>query len=91
MTNAEGGFVCPVCGFDGLKAAPRRPGPSRAGEPLGLNEQCPSCGYEFDVLETIISYAAYRKEWIKEGCIWSSPSIAPPANWDPIAQLIRVP
>jgi hypothetical protein len=78
--------MCPVCGYPNLKHDPM---PTYGG---GSYEICPSCGFQFGVSDEDVghSFAEWRDEWIANGMRWSSVAQAPPAEWDPVAQLERV-
>ena len=78
---------CPVCGYDlGFK-------PWNDGSPA--DEICPSCGIHFGYTDAAGGdmnarkdvYAAWRSDWIRRGCPWSSVGQLPPHGWDPAAQL----
>ena len=78
--------VCPVCGFPDLNETPRKEG-NRASF-----EICPSCGFQFGVSDDDAGHTlkAWRERWIARGMPWSSRQL-PPANWNPKAQLARLP
>lgn len=76
-------FICPVCGFDGLKEPPY----NKDNQPS--YEVCPCCGFEFgfdssDTTED--SYKAYRQEWITNGAKWFVP-VKKSKDWDLNKQL----
>jgi hypothetical protein len=85
-------YMCPVCGYPGLKEQPRSEvtGPS--------DEICPSCGIQFgyddeaggnaSARERI--YQQWRKKWIAVGMPWKSKGIKPPHNWVTSDQLRAV-
>ena len=79
-------YLCPVCGYDELREPPTSP----EGSPSF--EICPSCGFEFGVTDDDegFSYRQWRDKWIAGGCTWWSTSVAPPADWNPVAQLARL-
>jgi hypothetical protein len=79
------GFICPICGFDGLEYEPY------VGR-SGSTEICPCCGFHFGVTEwdefEPITLAEWRAIWIKDGMPWRSlGNIHPPLNWDPVKQI----
>lgn len=82
------GFLCPVCGFEGLRHPPRVP-QFRGAPSL---ETCPSCGYEFgfDDLAQGVPYDEYREKWIAGGARWFSRN-GPSEGWDPREQLKKLP
>jgi hypothetical protein len=84
--NEPDRFVCPVCGYQGLKEPPR---PSSGG---GSYEFCPCCDFEFGVTDDDlgISDEEWRKKWVSEGMPWRSRFRHPPKDWDPIEQLRHV-
>lgn len=71
-------FTCPVCGFPGLKEAPR----SSSGGPS--YEICPACGFQFGVSDDDdeISYEQWREAWIESGMEWTSLGIPTPRGWE---------
>jgi len=75
-------YICPVCGFGGLKEAPydRQNSPSY--------EICPCCGFEFGFDEEIgqDAFLAFRRRWIEQGALWFMPKLKP-KNWDLKRQL----
>jgi hypothetical protein len=71
------GFVCPVCGYPGMRFPP-------ADEHI-----CPCCGTEFGYDDFTLSHADLRKEWRVGGYQWFSSSIAPPPHWNPVQQLLN--
>jgi hypothetical protein len=79
------GFMCPVCGFDGLMEPPY----SESGR--GSFEICPSCGFEFgyDDDSEGVSPEAHRTAWLEGGAEWFDPE-AKPHDWDLRAQLARI-
>lgn len=78
-------YMCPVCGFEGLKEPPY----SDLGEPS--YEICPCCGFEFgfDEKEAGNRYESYRSYWIGQGTKWFMPAAKPP-GWNPTAQLNKL-
>lgn len=79
------GFICPVCGFDGLL----EPDHDESGSPS--YEICMSCGFEFgfDDDSEGVSFQDYRKQWLANGATWFDPD-ARPDNWDLATQLARI-
>ena len=79
-------FICPICGYPGLKEPPRSPGGG------GSYEFCPCCDFEFGVTDQDlgISDEEWRKKWVSEGMRWRSRFHRAPKDWDPIAQLRHV-
>src|SRR3990172_11483496 len=69
--------TCPVCGFDELS------------HPLQQFDICPCCGTEFGYDDSVLTHEELRIRWIRAGADWWSETTEPPANWNPIAQLIR--
>ena len=76
-------FVCPVCGYDGLREQPR----DNTGSPSF--EICPSCGTEYGYHDATRSHAELRREWLQAGAPWRHPETPPPPGWDPREQLKR--
>ncbi len=81
-------YLCPVCGFPGLREAPWKNGtPS--------DEICPSCGTHFgyddvaagDLVRRELTYQDLRQAWQSTGCRWFSKGRPPPEGWDPQGQL----
>ncbi len=70
-------YLCPVCGFDGLKEPPLGPQKSPS------YEICPCCGFEpgFDAIDDPGSLAAFRQKWIEVGSPWFMPRLKP-KSWD---------
>jgi hypothetical protein len=63
--TAKNKFICPVCGFDGLREAPfdEHAAPSY--------EICPCCGFEFGFDDASSkAMADYRRKWMEAGCKW---------------------
>jgi hypothetical protein len=52
---------------------------------------CPSCGTEFGYDDFAVAHDVLREHWIAAGMPWFSQAAAPPAGWDPIKQLRRIP
>lgn len=75
-------YLCPVCGFDGLKEPPF----NDHNEPS--HEVCPCCGFEFgfDDASSQGTLNVFRKHWIENGAQWFMPNLKP-ANWDLQKQL----
>ena len=80
-------FVCPVCGYPGLKE------PIRSAGGSGSYEICPSCSFQFGVTDDDrgIGYEQWRTRWIRQGMPWDSGTSMPPTGWDPRAQLEALP
>ena len=59
-------YICPVCGFDGLKEPPY--GESN----IPSYEICPCCGFEFgfDVADGREAFAVFRNRWLANGAPW---------------------
>lgn len=69
-------ILCPVCGFRFL--------PKEV-----LNHGiCPSCGTEFGYDDVGRSHEALRLEWLRNGGEWFDRSLGPPADWDPLSQVM---
>ncbi len=75
-------YLCPVCGFHGLKEPPYGHG----NEPS--YEVCPCCGFEFgfDGGNTEEYFSKFRQRWIEEGTQWFILK-SKPKNWDYKKQL----
>jgi len=75
-------YICPVCGFDGL----RQPFYNKEGKPS--YEICGCCGFEFGFDDSFKkeSFYSYRKEWLKKGANWFNPKLKP-KNWNLQKQL----
>jgi hypothetical protein len=63
-------YICPVCGFNGLKEPPY----DKDGSPS--YEICPCCGFEFGVEEKE-DMAKFRENWVKNGATWFMPGAKP--------------
>ena len=76
------GYLCPVCGFDGLDE------PAYSWYGGGSYEFCPSCDFQFGVTDDNegIAFHEWREAWIERGTPWSGTG-SPPVGWDPQAQL----
>lgn len=81
--------ACPVCGYPDL------PKPAWVGDDASYQD-CPSCGTEFgydddaarDDTETREdAWRRLRREWVRAGSPWLSPTMDRPADWDPEEQL----
>lgn len=81
---SEAEYVCPVCGYDGLKDAPR----DRHGDPSF--DICPCCRTQFGYDDARRTHLSLREDWIARGMSWWSTSPPPPPDWDPWMQLRRV-
>ncbi len=86
-------YQCPVCGYLGLTEKPYTPSPLN-GYPLGSDEICPSCGFQFgfnerteEALLPSLAHERYRAVWVQNGCHWWSKSDPKPIDWNPEAQL----
>jgi hypothetical protein len=77
------GYVCPVCGWPGLR---ERPFDHELGHSF---EVCPCCFFQFgfDDEHEHVGYAEWRAQWIASGMLWSSREPRPPEGWDPVRQL----
>jgi hypothetical protein len=75
-------YICPVCGFDGLKEPPY----SQENEPS--YEICPCCGFEFGFSgeNDVEVFTAFRNHWLERGAKWFMQKHRP-ANWDMQKQL----
>lgn len=67
--------MCLVCGFLGMRDAPRD------------FEICPCCGTEFGLDDVERSHADLRQDWMARGAQWFSKATKPPARWDAMEQL----
>lgn len=78
-------FMCPVCGFEGLKEPPF----TKDNDPSF--EVCSCCGFEFgfDGDNSLDCFTTYRKHWISEGTPWFNPKLKP-KDWDYKKQLENV-
>lgn len=78
-------YICPVCGYSGLKEEPRNEATG------GSFEICPSCGIQFgysdeaggDAQAREVVYEKWREKWILDGMRWHATNITPPADWNP--------
>lgn len=79
------GFICPVCGFDGLLE------PAYNEQGSGSFEICPSCGFEYgyDDDDLGVTHEEHLAQWLAAGAEWFDPE-ARPADWDLATQLARV-
>ena len=66
---------CPVCMFPNL--------PYAAAD----YHICPCCGTEFGNDDADQTHAALRETWLAQGALWFFGN--PPANWNPIQQLLN--
>ncbi len=86
------GYICPVCGYSGLKEEPRNEATG------GSFEICPSCGIQFgysdeaggDAQAREAVYQKWREKWIRDGMHWNAPNLKPPVNWNPEEQLRNI-
>jgi len=72
-------YICPVCGFKGLKEMPY----DKQGSPS--YEICHCCGFEFG-LDDKASMDQFRENWIKKGAPWFTPKLKP-EDWNLQKQL----
>ena len=79
-------YICPVCGYDQLNAAPHTEGAGAS------DEICPSCGFQFGYTDDDqgITYEAWRAKWVSGGMPWSSVGTEQPKGWNPHEQLERL-
>ena len=75
-------YVCPVCGFNGLKEMPYD------GDGAPSYEICACCGVEFG-FENKDDMVKYREDWIKKGASWFMPALKP-VDWDLSKQLANI-
>jgi hypothetical protein len=75
-------YICPVCGFEGLKESPYNQ------ENVPSYEICPCCGFEFgfDGANSQDAFIAFRQRWIEQGASWFMPKLKP-KNWNLQKQL----
>ncbi len=76
-------FTCPVCRYAGLYEAPYD------DRGVGSYEICPCCGFEFGLDEGTdreAAFAAWRAQWLRDGCPWFSSARTAPEGWAPPAQ-----
>lgn len=80
-------YTCPVCGFPDLDDPPRSPSGG------GSYEICPSCGFEFGVTDDDqgFTYEQWRVKWVNAGMPWQGYDMPKPIDWNPVAQLQRLP
>jgi len=81
-------FICPVCGFEGLKEPPY----TENNEPSF--EICPCCGFEFgfnnkEDIDLEKNHQAYRENWIRNGAKWFLPQFMP-KDWQLEKQLTNI-
>ena len=78
-------YMCPVCGFGGLKEIPY----GAKGEPS--YEICPCCGFEFgfDAANSQKEFSAFCRRWFESGAKWFMPKLKP-KNWDVQKQLANL-
>lgn len=50
---------------------------------------CPCCGTEFGYHTAGRTLEEIRREWIRAGAKWWSPTDVPPTDWNPIKQLLE--
>jgi len=79
---SEKRYICPVCGFDGLKDPPY----NKSNEPS--YEICPCCGFEFGFngTDNQIAFTDFRQRWISSGAHWFMQKLKP-KEWDLKKQL----
>jgi hypothetical protein len=79
-------YMCPCCGFPGLREPPRSAGGG------GSYEICPSCGFQFGVSDDDagFTYESWRTRWESRGMPWSSSGIERPRGWNAQEQRSRV-
>lgn len=70
-------YTCPVCGYDQLE------------DPPTDYNICECCGTEFGYHDARRSHAELRQRWITAGMPWWDRRVPPPADWNPVAQLLR--
>ena len=77
-------YICPVCGFKGLKEVPY-------GHNNPSYEICPCCGFEFgfDSAGNKDLFIKFRQRWIKNGAQWFIQKLKP-EHWDLKEQLRNV-
>lgn len=75
-------YICPVCGFDGLKEPPY------GQQNMPSYEICPCCGFEFgfDGMNNQIAFTDFRQRWSNNGSLWFMPKLRP-KDWDLQQQL----
>ena len=80
-------YVCPICGYHGLKDNPRS---SNTGG--GSYEICPCCGFQFGVSDDDEgwTYDTWRSDWVKKGMKWWSKTKNPPEGWNPTEQISKI-
>ena len=67
---------CPVCGYNQLSRPPQD------------DTICPCCGTHFGYHDYATSYETLRLRWISNGARWFSRARQPPAEWNPLTQLL---
>ena len=83
--DPDGPYVCPVCGFDGLREPPYN------ADGDGSYEICPCCGFEYgyDDHSEGVSHDEFRANWLAAGAEWFDEERRPD-DWDLRAQLARI-
>jgi|GEM_PF-1547001 len=95
IQNAEGQYLCPVCGFEGFSSRPTYS--DEFGGMIGM-AICPCCLWEpgFDDHPLVSAQAkitifhsvkSYRKRWNRE---WLGRKNLCPPDWDPEKQLFAL-
>lgn len=79
-------YKCPVCNFKGLGE------PAYDSRNVGSDAICPCCGFQFGLDDFGYEnkdeiHDIWRKNWIKEGCVWMYSENKKPKNWNPYEQL----
>ena len=69
-------MMCPVCAYRFL-----------SDDALN-HDVCPSCGTEFGYDDVAQSHESLRMEWLGNSGPWFDRSVGPPADWDPVAQVM---
>ena len=80
------GYMCPVCGYEGLSKQPY------GGVPDPSYEVCSSCGFEFgfDDEGEGFTFQQWRQKWMEGGMVWWNRGSKPPENWNPREQVSKV-
>jgi len=79
------GYICPVCGYDGLEEAPYDE------YNCSSYEICVCCGFEYGFSDGSegFNFEDYRRKWISEGTKWREPDLKP-TNWGLKKQLNNI-